>query len=32
MTFEPFKVDTLENLARQAGIDWKNFEKTINNS
>lgn len=24
-----FKADTLEDLARQAGIDWKNFEKTM---
>ena len=24
-----FKADTLEGLARQAGIDWKNFEKTM---
>ena len=24
-----FKADTLEGLARQAGIDWRNFEKTM---
>ena len=24
-----FKADTLEDLARQTGIDWKNFEKTM---
>lgn len=24
-----FKADTLEDLARQASIDWKNFEKTM---